>query len=132
MVGSDGGMDGTSGRGGEREAFRGGDHVSARGVFLFLFLFIPIFFPSSYSRVGRGRRLTVSQVVRTRLRQAPTVAGGKPKYTGLVQCFKLVWKEEGMASMYGGLTPHLLRTVPSAAIMFGMYEVILKLLDTPS
>lgn len=72
------------------------------------------------------------EVVRTRLRQAPTLAGGRPKYTGLVQCFKLVWKEEGMASMYGGLTPHLLRTVPSAAIMFGMYEVILRLLDTPS
>ncbi|TVY53554.1 putative mitochondrial carrier [Lachnellula cervina] len=53
---------------------------------------------------------------------------GKPKYTGLIQCFKLVWKEEGMVAMYGGLTPHLLRTVPSAAIMFGMYEGILKLL----
>ena len=64
------------------------------------------------------------EVVRTRLRQAPTisVAGGPPqmKYTGLIQCFKTIWKEEGMASMYGGLTPHLLRVVPSAAIMFGM------------
>jgi len=72
------------------------------------------------------------EVVRTRLRQAPVKATGQPKYTGLVQCFKLIWKEEGMVAMYGGLTPHLLRTVPSAAIMFGMYEVILKLLDTPS
>lgn len=35
-----------------------------------------------------------------------------------------------MVSMYGGLTPHLLRTVPSAAIMFGMYELILRLLAT--
>ena len=33
--------------------------------------------------------------------------------------------------MYGGLTPHMLRTVPSAAIMFGMYEGILKLLHVP-
>ena len=54
------------------------------------------------------------------------------KYTGLIQCFKLIWKEEGMVAMYGGLTPQLLRTVPSAAIKFGMYEVILKLFDTPS
>ena len=69
--------------------------------------------------------------MRTRLRQAPT-KNGQPKYTGLIQCFKLIWKEEGMVAMYGGLTPHLLRTVPSAAIMFGMYEVILKLFDTPS
>ncbi|GAB7353578.1 hypothetical protein MBLNU459_g4004t2 [Dothideomycetes sp. NU459] len=45
------------------------------------------------------------EVVRTRLRQAPvtTTAAGVPqlKYTGLVQCFKLVWKEEGMAALYG-------------------------------
>jgi len=46
------------------------------------------------------------EVVRTRLRQRP-VSGGKPKYTGLVQCFRLIWKEEGFVAMYGGLSPHL-------------------------
>ncbi|CAZ85643.1 unnamed protein product [Tuber melanosporum] len=66
------------------------------------------------------------EVVRTRLRQRP-VGGGKLKYTGLVQCFRLIWKEEGLISMYGGLSPHLLRVVPSAAIMFGIYETILRL-----
>ena len=59
------------------------------------------------------------EVVRTRLRQTP-LQDGKLKYTGLAQCFRTIWKEEGMASFYGGLTPHLLRVVPSAAIMFGM------------
>lgn len=59
------------------------------------------------------------EVVRTRLRQAP-LQDGRVKYTGLVQCFTTIFKEEGMASLYGGLTPHLLRVVPSAAIMFGM------------
>ncbi|CAG8898887.1 unnamed protein product [Penicillium egyptiacum] len=76
------------------------------------------------------------EVVRTRLRQAPTVSLGngkvEMKYTGLVQCFKTVWKEEGMVAMYGGLTPHLLRVVPSAAIMFGMYEFILRIFGTTS
>jgi len=76
------------------------------------------------------------EVVRTRLRQAPTTISdtGKVtvKYTGLVQCFKLVAKEEGMAGLYGGMTPHLLRAVPSAAIMFGVYEVFLKLFGTTS
>ncbi|KAI1187813.1 mitochondrial carrier protein rim2-like protein [Nemania serpens] len=67
------------------------------------------------------------EVARTRLRQAP-MADGRPKYTGLIQCFKLVWKEEGFIGLYGGLTPHLMRTIPSAAIMFGMYEGILTLL----
>ena len=59
------------------------------------------------------------EVVRTRLRQAP-LQDGCLKYTGLVQCFSTIWKEEGIASLYGGLTPHMLRVVPNAAIMFGM------------
>lgn len=69
------------------------------------------------------------EVVRTRLRQAPLAATGRPKYTGLVQCFKLVVKEEGLASMYGGLTPHLLRTVPNLVIMFGTWELVVRLLS---
>jgi solute carrier family 25 protein 33/36 len=76
-------------------------------------------------------RLTRSQVVRTRLRQAP-LENGHVKYTGLAQCFRLIWKEEGMAALYGGLVPHMFRVVPSAAIMFGTYEGVLKLLGTSS
>ena len=71
------------------------------------------------------------EVARTRLRQAP-LEGGKLKYTGLVQCFKLVWKQEGVAGLYGGLVPHMMRVVPSAAIMFGVYEGVLKFLGTTS
>lgn len=67
------------------------------------------------------------EVVRTRLRQAP-MENGRPKYTGLIQCFKLVWKEEGLVSMYGGLTPHLMRTVPNSMIMFGTWELFTKAL----
>ncbi|KFA69417.1 hypothetical protein S40285_07654 [Stachybotrys chlorohalonatus IBT 40285] len=70
------------------------------------------------------------EVARTRLRQAP-MADGKPKYTGLWQCFRVVWVEEGLMGLYGGLTPHLLRTVPSAALMFTMYEGILRLFGAP-
>jgi len=71
------------------------------------------------------------EVMRTRMRQRP-VGGGRAKYTGLIQCFRTIWKEEGIVSMYGGLSPHLLRVVPSAAIMFGMYEAILRLLGEKS
>ena len=59
------------------------------------------------------------EVIRTRLRQAPQTSG-RPKYRGLVHCFNTIWKEEGMAAFYGGLTPHMLRTVPGGAIQFGM------------
>jgi solute carrier family 25, member 33/36 len=69
--------------------------------------------------------------VRTRLRQAP-LQDGRLKYTGLIQCFTTIFKEEGMAALYGGLVPHMLRVVPSAAIMFGTYEGVLKLLGTSS
>lgn len=68
------------------------------------------------------------EVVRTRLRQAP-LENGKPKYTGLIQSFKVIAKEEGLASMYGGLTPHLMRTVPNSIIMFGTWELVIKLLS---
>ncbi|ERS98226.1 solute carrier family 25, member 33/36 [Sporothrix schenckii 1099-18] len=70
------------------------------------------------------------EVVRTRLRQAP-MADGQRKYTGLVQCFVRVWREERIPGLYGGLTPHLLRTVPAAGITFGIYEIVLKMLNAP-
>jgi len=76
------------------------------------------------------------EVVRTRLRQAPTIISetgrATMKYTGLIQCFRMVAKEEGLAGLYGGMTPHLLRAVPSAAIMFSTYEIILRLFGTTS
>lgn len=71
------------------------------------------------------------EVVRTRLRQTP-MENGRLKYTGLAQCFRLIFREEGMAALYGGLVPHMMRVVPSAAIMFGTYEGVLKLLGTSS
>ncbi|KAG0664083.1 Pyrimidine nucleotide transporter, mitochondrial [Maudiozyma exigua] len=68
------------------------------------------------------------EVVRTRLRQSP-VENGKVKYTGLLQSFKVIIKEEGLASMYSGLTPHLMRTVPNSIIMFGTWELVIRLLS---
>lgn len=59
------------------------------------------------------------EVVRTRLRQGPML-NRQLRYTGLIQCFKTIIREEGVAALYGGLTPHLLRVIPSAAITFGM------------
>jgi solute carrier family 25 protein 33/36 len=57
---------------------------------------------------------------------------GQVKYTGLIQCFRLIYLEEGIAALYGGLVPHVLRVVPSAAIMFGTYEGVLKVLGASS
>jgi solute carrier family 25 protein 33/36 len=66
------------------------------------------------------------EVVRTRLRQRPA-DGGIPKYTGLLQCFRTIWREEGIVSMYGGLSPHLVRQ-PSFHIPHWLYPFADKLL----
>ncbi|KAK1703147.1 mitochondrial carrier domain-containing protein [Colletotrichum lupini] len=69
------------------------------------------------------------EVIRTRLRQAPT-SNGTPTYTGLGQCFGLIWKHEGWRGLYGGLTPHLVRSIPSAIITLGVYEFVLRMANS--
>jgi solute carrier family 25 protein 33/36 len=64
-------------------------------------------------------------VLRTRLRQ-PDV-GGARKYTGLVQTLRTVLAEEGARSLYGGLSAHLMRVIPNAAVMFFIYESVLRM-----
>ncbi|KAF9963481.1 hypothetical protein BGZ65_003035 [Modicella reniformis] len=64
------------------------------------------------------------EVLRTRMRQIPK-GNEALKYTGLKKTFQLVLKEEGVAALYGGLTAHMLRVVPNAAIMFFCYEAIM-------
>ncbi|CAG8434203.1 6084_t:CDS:2 [Scutellospora calospora] len=63
------------------------------------------------------------EVIRTRMRQLPT--DGAPKYNGIIKCFKTILREEGVSAFYGGMTAHMMRVVPNAAIMFFCYESIL-------
>ncbi|KAJ7156853.1 mitochondrial carrier protein RIM2 [Mycena crocata] len=64
------------------------------------------------------------EVIRTRLRQ-PKV-NGVMKYTGLMQTLRLIIAEEGARRLYGGLSAHLMRVVPNAAVMYSIYEGILR------
>ncbi|KAJ8591547.1 mitochondrial carrier protein RIM2 [Rhizopogon salebrosus TDB-379] len=64
------------------------------------------------------------EVLRTRLRQ-PSV-NGILKYTGLWQTLRTVIAEEGARSLYGGLSAHLMRVVPNAAVMYSIYEGALR------
>lgn len=68
------------------------------------------------------------EVARTRLREERA----KELYGGFVNCVRVVWRNEGLAGLYGGLAPHLLRVVPNAAIMFLTYEAVLSLFDPSS
>lgn len=51
---------------------------------------------------------------------------GVQVYTGLIQTLRLVIAEEGARSLYGGLSAHLMRVVPNAAVMYSIYEGILR------
>ncbi|TFL02267.1 mitochondrial carrier [Pterulicium gracile] len=64
------------------------------------------------------------EVLRTRLRQP--LVNGVVKYKGVVQTLKLIVAEEGARALYGGLSAHLMRVVPNAAVMFSIYEGVLR------
>jgi solute carrier family 25, member 33/36 len=62
------------------------------------------------------------EVARTRLREELSHV----RYKGLVHCLRTVWKEEGRAGLYAGMGTHLLRVVPNTAIMFFVYEAMIR------
>lgn len=69
-------------------------------------------------------------VIKTRLQKQVVIAGEVPKYTGLVQGIGVITKEEGVAALWKGLTPRLLRIMPGQAITFATYEFVAKKLKT--
>jgi len=70
------------------------------------------------------------EVIRTRLREQRVATVENPhKYTGLFQALRLIFREEGVAGLYGGMSAHLLRVVPNAAIMFWTYELVVRYLS---
>ncbi|CBK21682.2 uncharacterized protein [Blastocystis hominis] len=48
------------------------------------------------------------------------------EYSTVISSFKALYREAGMRGMYAGFTAHVLRTVPNAAIMFVIVEVLLN------
>ncbi|KAJ3188224.1 hypothetical protein HDU85_005374 [Gaertneriomyces sp. JEL0708] len=84
------------------------------------------FAAAAFAKLGAAIITYPHEVLRTRLRQTPV--GGVTKYKGLAQSAKLIYREEGMAALYGGMTAHLMRVVPNAAILFFCYELVVSAL----
>lgn len=61
------------------------------------------------------------EVLRTRMREQRSA---NPRYTGVFQTARLIIREEGFGSLYGGLGVHMLRTVPNAAILLMVVEKV--------
>lgn len=66
------------------------------------------------------------ETLKTRIRE---LENGKAKYKGLVDCVVRMAKEEGIRSYYNGMLVHLMRVIPSTAIIFLTYEKLVKWLD---
>ncbi|XP_049850301.1 uncharacterized protein LOC126322419 [Schistocerca gregaria] len=64
------------------------------------------------------------EVIRTRLREP-----GKNIYKGVFNGLMLIYRTEGVPGLYGGMSAHLFRVVPNAAIMFLTYELVLRALS---
>eukprot|EP00056_Hartaetosiga_gracilis_P015668 m.242143 g.242143 ORF g.242143 m.242143 type:complete len:345 (-) comp30239_c0_seq1:39-1073(-) len=64
------------------------------------------------------------EVVRTRLREPPV--SGVRIYTSFFQTLKFVAEREGVSSLYRGMTTHMLRSVPNAAILILTYELTVR------
>ncbi|KAF0852416.1 mitochondrial solute carrier family 25 member 33/36 [Andalucia godoyi] len=66
------------------------------------------------------------EVLRTRMREQRTHAGSLVKPMGLLQMSSFILKEEGLAAFYGGFGPHMLRVVPNTAIIFAVFELVVR------
>lgn len=76
------------------------------------------------SSISKVTALTVAyplEVVRTRLQDQRAV-GSERKYSGIINTFRIMLKEEGCASLYAGITANLSRVVPSTAATLLAYE----------
>ena len=67
-------------------------------------------------------------LLRTRLQSQGTVIH-PPTYTGWRDCFSRTVKTEGIQGLYKGLTPNLLKVIPSMSISYMVYEASKKFMN---
>lgn len=51
-------------------------------------------------------------------------------YEGVIDCFRKIYKNEGVFAFYKGLTPLLIKIFPSSGLFFLTYETTLRLLKS--
>jgi len=90
-----------------------------------------IFLSGSFAKLIASSATYPHEVVRTRLREQKGTSM-QSKYRGFLQTMKLIWVEEGVRGMYGGMGAHLIRVVPNAAILFLTYEFVLGIMSENS
>jgi len=77
-----------------------------------------VFLLSIYFHFAHKILLGLIDVVKTRTQKQIIIPGKDPKYKGIIQSCRVIAQEEGVGSLWRGLTPRLLRIVPGQAITF--------------
>eukprot|EP00814_Leptocylindrus_danicus_P019857 CAMPEP_0116023838 /NCGR_PEP_ID=MMETSP0321-20121206/11894_1 /TAXON_ID=163516 /ORGANISM="Leptocylindrus danicus var. danicus, Strain B650" /LENGTH=332 /DNA_ID=CAMNT_0003495323 /DNA_START=147 /DNA_END=1145 /DNA_ORIENTATION=- len=65
-------------------------------------------------------------VVKTRMQRQVLIPGQRPPYSSITQACSRIAREEGIAALWKGLTPRLMRIMPGQAITFMTYEFVSK------
>lgn len=79
---------------------------------------------SCLSKICASSATYPHEVVRTRL-QTQRIENGKvgyPRYRGIIQSFKTVFRDEGWRGFYAGMGTNMIRAVPASAITLLTYE----------
>ena len=85
----------------------------------------------SYSLLGGVAKIMAGlatypyQVIKARLQQRET-GMARWRYRGTWDCILKIWRFEGLVGFFKGCVPNALKTAPSAAITFYVYEQVIS------
>jgi solute carrier family 25 carnitine/acylcarnitine transporter 20/29 len=79
-------------------------------------------FAGGFSAIPTTALMAPSERIKCLL-QVQQASGGTPKYSGMLDCARQVYKEGGVRSLFKGTAATLFRDVPGSVAWFGAYEI---------